>query len=106
MMKIRRKLRESAFNIARHDLALFLKDHEDDLMNIFREEMQRLDDELPEENLFIDIKMVPLGEAILRSALRAITRFLTEDESKHVSRISIRADAKETPPVTLMEGQH
>jgi hypothetical protein len=78
-MPIRKFIRESAFNLARHDVASFLEDHEEDLLVIFREEMQALDDELPEENLFIDIRVVPLGEAILKSALHAITRFLTED---------------------------
>ncbi|MEA3396663.1 MAG: hypothetical protein U9R05_04300, partial [Chloroflexota bacterium] len=52
---------------------------EDDLLLIFREEMQRLDDEIPEERLFIDIKMVPLGEMVLKASLRAITRFLAQD---------------------------
>ena len=78
-MGLRKFVRETAFKLARHDLAIFLKEHEDHLLIIFRDEMQRLDDQIPEENLFIDIKMVPLGEAILKSALRAITRFLTED---------------------------
>jgi len=80
-MGLRKFIRESTFQLARRDLALFLNDHEEDLLTIFREEMQRLDDEIPEENLFIDINMVPLGEAILKSALRAITRFLTEEPS-------------------------
>lgn len=87
-MPIRRFIRESAFNLARQDLAMFLEDHEDDLIHIFREEMQNLDDELPEERLFIDIKLVPLGEMILKAALRAITRFLTED-------VNVPADAKD-----------
>jgi hypothetical protein len=72
-------VREQAFRLARQDLAMFLVDHEEQLLQIFREEMQRLDDELPEERLFIDIRMVPLGEMILSAALRAINRFLTED---------------------------
>ncbi|GAB4442257.1 MAG: hypothetical protein Kow0031_24330 [Anaerolineae bacterium] len=76
---MRRAVRETAFKLARHDLAAFLQDHEEELLVIFREEMQRLDDEIPEENLFIDIRMVPLGEAILKSALHTISRFLTED---------------------------
>jgi hypothetical protein len=80
-MGIRRLVRESAFWLARRDVACFLQEHEADLMRIFREEMQRLDDELPEEAVFIDIKMVPLGEAMLKSALRAMTRFLLEDYS-------------------------
>ena len=76
---MRRSIRETAFRLARRDLAMFLRDHEEELLDIFREEMQRLDDEIPEEALFIDIKMVPLGEFVLRAALRAMTRFLTED---------------------------
>ncbi|MBN1873103.1 MAG: hypothetical protein JXA33_02660 [Anaerolineae bacterium] len=77
-------VRESAFRLVRHDLALFLKKHEADLIRIFREEIQILDDALPEENLFIEIKMVPLGEIILKAALRAIGRFLTEDVASEV----------------------
>ena len=78
-MGIRRLVRESAFNMARHDLAMFLQDHEDDLLRVFREEIQRLDDEMPEERFFIDIKLVPLGEMVIKAALRAMYRFLTED---------------------------
>ncbi len=78
---MRRILRETAFKIARHDLALFLEEHQDDLIQIFREELERIDAEIPEENLFIDIKMIPLGEVILKGALRALQRFLTEDVS-------------------------
>ena len=78
-MIVRKLVRETAFNIARRDLADFLQDHEDDLLRIFREEMQRLDDDLPEERFFIDIKMVPLGEMVIRAALRAMRRFLTEE---------------------------
>jgi hypothetical protein len=76
---MRRSIRETAFRLARRDLAIFLRDHEEELLNIFREEMQRLDEEIPEEGLFIDIKMVPLGEVVLKAALRAMARFLTED---------------------------
>ena len=76
---MRRAMRERAFRLARHDLAMFLADHEEELLQIFREELQRLDDEIPEENSFIDIKMVPLGETIVKAVLRAMDRFLTED---------------------------
>ncbi|RLC89852.1 MAG: hypothetical protein DRI37_03000 [Chloroflexi bacterium] len=76
---MRRFMRNMAFHFARRDLAAFLTEHEDDLLLIFREEMQTLDDELPEERLFIDIKMVPLGEMVLKASLRAITRFLRQD---------------------------
>ncbi len=81
-MGIRKWIRESIFNIVRRDLATFLQDHQADMLVIFHEELQRLDDEIPEEKLFIDIRMAPLGDAILKSALRAITRFLTETPSR------------------------
>lgn len=76
---MKRLIRNVAFRLARHDLALFLKEHEDRLLEIFREEMHRLDESVHEERLFIDIKMVPLGEMILKAALQALRRFLTED---------------------------
>lgn len=86
---MRRSMRETAFRLARRDLAMFLKDHEEELLHIFREELQRLDDEIPEESLFIDIKMVPLGEVVLKAALRAMSRFLTEDiDTSAVTRVA------------------
>jgi hypothetical protein len=56
----------------------FLEDHEEDLMRIFREEMQKLDNRLPEEELFIDIRIVALGEVMMQAALVAVKRFLEE----------------------------
>jgi hypothetical protein len=76
---IRSLTRKAAFELVRRDLALFMQEHEADLFQIFREEMQRLDDAIPEENVFIDIKMVPLGEAVLKACLRALQRFLSND---------------------------
>ena len=87
---MRRMVRERAFRLARHDLAMFLQDHEEELLQIFREEIQRVDDEIPEENLFIDIKMVPLGETIVKAVLRAMNRFLTGDDE-----VTIAAQATE-----------
>lgn len=76
-------MRNAAFNLARRDLALFLQDHEEDLMRIFREEIQKLDDDIPEESFFIDIKMVPMGDMVMRATLRAVSRFLTEPPLHH-----------------------
>ena len=90
-MAMRKLIREIAFKMARHDLAMFLKDHEEDLLIVFREELQRLDDEIPEESFFIDINMVGLGEVILRAALEATRRFLTEEMPS--------GDLEEAPPV-------
>ena len=78
---IRNFTRKVAFELVRRDLAVFLRENEDNLLQIFREELQRLDDEIPEENVFIDIRMVPLGEAVIKASLRAFDRFLTQDFS-------------------------
>jgi hypothetical protein len=72
-------IRDTVFKMARRDLAQFLVDHEAELYQIFREELHRLDDELPEERLFIDIKVVPLGELIMKAVLNGLHRFLTGD---------------------------
>ena len=75
---MRRFVREIAFRMTRRDLLRFLEDHEEDLLRIFREEMQNLDDRIPEEQIFIDIRMVPLGEELLRAVLATMKRFLQE----------------------------
>ncbi len=77
---LRRAMRETAFRLARRDLAAFLIDHEDRLLAIFHDEIQQLDDAIPEENLFIDIHMVPLGDMVIKAALRALNRFLLLDD--------------------------
>ena len=79
---IRNFTRKIAFELVRRDMAIFLRENEDQLLQIFREELQRLDDEIPEENVFIDIRMVPLGEAVIKASLRAFDRFLTQDIPK------------------------
>lgn len=77
-MFMRRLIRDNFFRLAKADLLSFLDDHEDQLIQIFREEMASLDRHLPEERLFIDIRMVPLGEQMLRAVLSTIKRFLQE----------------------------
>ncbi len=99
-MSLRKTVRESAFNLARRDLAIFLEEHEDNLIAIFREEMQRLDDDLPEEAVFIDLNLVGIGDMILKAALRAIRRFLLEAPDKSpdaVTRSATRAKVEVQP---------
>ena len=81
-------IRNAVFKMARHDLAQFLTDHEEELFYIFREELSRLDDELPEERLFIDIKVVPLGELIMKAILNGLNRFLTEDLPQNLEELA------------------
>jgi len=78
-MGIRQRFRQGAFEFAKPELASFLDENEDKLLQVFREEIQKLDDRIPEEQLFIDIKMVPLGEVILKACLKALKRFLREE---------------------------
>jgi hypothetical protein len=75
---MRRTLRETAFRLARQDILRFVEDHEQDLLTIFREELEALDDRMPEEEIFIDIHMAALGEELLLAALEALKRFLRE----------------------------
>ena len=75
---MRNRIRNSLFRLARKDVIDFLDEHEADLIQIFREELQTVDDNIPEENLFIDIKMVALGEELMIAVLHALKRFMRE----------------------------
>ena len=75
---MRNKIRNSLFRLARKDVIDFLDDHEEDLLQIFREELQNVDDRMPEEKLFIDIHMVSLGEELMIAVLHALKRFMRE----------------------------
>lgn len=75
---MRRFLRKTAFRILRRDIARFIEEHEPDLLRIFSEELQKLDDRIPEEQTFIDIRMVPLGQELMRAIFSGAKRFLTE----------------------------
>lgn len=75
---MRDRIRNSLFRLARKDVIEFIEDHEEDLLQIFREELQAVDDSIPEENLFIDIRMVALGEELMLAVLRALKRFMRE----------------------------
>jgi hypothetical protein len=94
-MALREFIRNSAFNLARQDLATFLEEHEEHLVEIFREEIEAVDEAIPEEKVFIDIRMVPLGEVLLEAALRSIVRFLREDQSESKSRIEVETEDSE-----------
>jgi len=75
---MRNRIRNSFFRLVRKDVIEFLDEHEEDLLQIFREELQAVDDRIPEESLFIDIRMVPLGEELMFAVLRALKRFMQE----------------------------
>lgn len=71
-------VRNTMFRIVRRDALKFIEDHEEDLLAIFRDEMRKMDDRIPEEQALIDIHMVPLGEEVLKATLNTVKRFLKE----------------------------
>ena len=75
---MRNRIRNSIFRLARKDVIDFLDDHEEELLQVFREELQVVDDNMPEEELFIDIHMVRIGEELMIAVLRALKRFMRE----------------------------
>lgn len=75
---MRRMVRETAFRLARGDILRFLEDHEQELLDIFRQELHALDERMPEEHAFIDVHVAALGEELLVAALTALKRFIRE----------------------------
>jgi len=75
---MRNRIRNSIFRLARKDVIDFLDDHEEELLQVFREELQTVDDNMPEEELFIDIHMVRIGEELMIAVLQALKRFMRE----------------------------
>lgn len=73
---MRKLLREAAFRVARRDLLEFLNQHEDELLEIFREEMHKFDERLPEEKALIDINLVGLGDEMMHAVFSTFKRFL------------------------------
>jgi hypothetical protein len=87
---IKRFLRDKLYHAAGQELAAFLEDHEEELVREFREELARMDREIPDEESFVDVRMVPLGETILRASLRAIRDFLRNKSPEKVSGASAK----------------
>jgi len=71
-------MRNVMFRLAKDDVLEFLAENEDTLVNYVREELDHLDDRLPEEQMFIDIKMGALGETLMRAVLAALVRFIED----------------------------
>lgn len=77
-MAMPRIVRNTVFRLAKDDILEFLADNEDTLVRYVREELDNVDERLPEEQMFIDIKMGALGEALMRAVLTALTRFIED----------------------------
>jgi hypothetical protein len=90
-------VRDGIIKLARQDILDFLDEHEDQLVAYFREEMQGVDDRLDEEKLFIDIRMGPLGEVLIRAVLRAIRRFVVNFGEEEAGRRAGASDPQDDP---------
>ena len=75
---MRRVLRNSLFRLAKDDVREFIAENEERLIQIFCEELDRVDERVEEERVFIDINMAALGEELMRGVFAALYRFLDE----------------------------
>jgi len=77
-MALPRLVRNSLLRLAKDDILEFIAENEDTLVHYVREELDRVDERLPEEQMFIDIKMGALGEELVRAVLAAMVRFIKD----------------------------
>jgi hypothetical protein len=73
-----RVLRNTLFRLATDDVREFIAENEERLIQIFCEELDRIDDRMKEERVFIDINMAALGEELMKGVFAALYRFLDE----------------------------
>ena len=73
-----RVLRNTFFRLAKDDVREFIAENEERLIQIFCEELDRVDERVEEERVFIDIHMAALGEELMKGVFAALYRFLDE----------------------------
>jgi hypothetical protein len=73
-----RVLRNTLFRLAKEDVREFIAENEERLIQLFYEELDKVDDRLEEERGFIDIHMAALGEELMKGVFAALYRFLDE----------------------------
>jgi len=73
-----RVLRNTLFRLAKDDVREFIAENEERLIQLFCEELDKVDDRLEEERVFIDIHMATLGEELMKGVFAALYRFLDE----------------------------
>jgi hypothetical protein len=73
-----RVLRNSLFRLAKDDVREFIAENEERLIQIFCEELGKVDMRIEEERVFIDIHMAALGEELMKGVFAALYRFLDE----------------------------
>jgi hypothetical protein len=73
-----RVLRNTLFRLAKDDVREFIAENEERLIQLFCEELDKVDDRIEEERVFIDINMAALGEELMKGVFSALYRFLDE----------------------------
>ena len=73
-----RVLRNTFFRLAKDDVREFIAENEKRLLQIFCEELGKVDMRIEEERVFIDIHMAALGEELMKGVFAALYRFLDE----------------------------
>ena len=73
-----RVLRNTLFRLATDDVREFIAENEERLIQIFCEELDKIDDQIEEEQVFININMAALGEELMKGVFAALYRFLDE----------------------------
>ncbi len=73
-----RVLRNSLFRLAKDDVREFIAENEERLLQIFCEELGKVDERIDEERVFVDIHMAALGEELMKGVFAALYRFLDE----------------------------
>jgi len=73
-----RVLRNTLFRLAKDDVREFIAENKERLIQLFCEELDKVDDRLEEERVFIDIHMAALGEELIKGVFAALYRFLDE----------------------------
>jgi hypothetical protein len=73
-----RVLRNTFFRLAKDDVREFIAENEERLLQIFREELDKVDDRIEEERVLIDVHMAALGEELMKGVFAALYRFMDE----------------------------
>ncbi len=73
-----RILRNTLFRLAKDDVREFIAENEERLIQIFCEELDKIDERIEEERVFIDINMAALGRELMKGVFATLYRFLDE----------------------------
>lgn len=77
-MALPRLVRNSLLRLAKDDILEFLAENDDALIQYVREELDNVDERMPDEQIFVDIRVAALGEEMVRAVLTALVHFIED----------------------------